>query len=714
MGYRLEKQGCRIMGLLTELELEITYRSDEAHLVSAFYIPCLSRSVQYNRAVGFFTSNGISLAAQGVAQLLKNDGNMRLVASPCLSEEDIHAIQEGYAKREDILHRAIERVFQDIEDIALRDRLSALSWLIANGHLEVKLAIRVNPDGTLGRGIYHEKIGIFVDSESNYIAFRGSSNETIGGLIDNFESIEVFWSWEDYQERASRKFQEFERLWENKTHGLDVIDFTEATAEVLRPYKSEIPPDSDPFESFPRGEGYGHLGKTSGTPEIPSDIQLRDYQEDAVRNWFKNNGNGTLKMATGSGKTITALAIVSRLYGFKKIKHLVVVCPFQHLVTQWGRECQRFGLEPILAFESRHRWYEDLGTQLYNVEAGSTLFLSVITTNKTFASDIFQSQLKNFPKATLILADEVHNLGAKALITKLPSFIRYRLGLSATPERWFDDSGSTKLFEYFGKKLEPEFTLKDAIKKKALVPYRYYPIFVNLTEDELDEYLDLSERIAKLWSNDVEEEKESPALKALLIRRARLIATAENKLTALRDLMIIHADDTHMLFYCGDGKVEDEDGEILRHVEAVCKLLGHDLGIKVDTFTAETLLADRKDLLERLDSGDLQGLVAIRCLDEGVDVPSIHKAVILASSTNPRQFIQRRGRILRPSPGKTHAEIYDMIIVPELKGQPSDTERNLMRRELFRYIEFADLALNPGEARARILPFQEKYGLLDM
>jgi DNA phosphorothioation system restriction enzyme len=695
------------MGLLTDLDLRITYRSGEADLIGELYVPCLSRSVLYRRAVGYFTSNGLAVAAKGISSLIANEGRVQLVASPCLSTEDITAIQNGYVSRDARIRDVTQAAFEALDNSVFEEGLSALEWLISNKRLDVKLAVPVNRDGTIRPGLYHEKIGIFSDIEGNHVAFRGSANETFGGLVDNFESLEVFWSWDDPHGRAVGRIREFDCLWNDTTPSLVVMDFTEATASILRPYRRDKPPASHSNEnerivvSKPQDSG----------PTIPSGLKLRDYQEEAVKNWFKNDGEGTLKMATGSGKSITALAAASKLFHFGKTKHLIVVCPFRHLVRQWEKECQRFGLWPILAFESRSQWAEALNTKLYNVKAKTSPFVSVITTNRTFASDYFQAQLQEFPRSTLIIADEVHNLGATNLCEKLPSHLRYRIGLSATPERWFDDEGSKKLFSYFGSQLKPEFTLKDAIAKEALVPYSFHPLFVELTEDEGEKYQELSERIAKLWA--IDQDEPAPAMKMLLMQRARLVATATNKLSCLRELMQEQRDCTHMLFYCGDGSLE-ENGECLRHVEAVCQLLGHDLGIRVSTFTAETPSEEREDLLSRLDEGRLQGLVAIRCLDEGVDVPSIRKAVILASSSNPRQFVQRRGRVLRPCLGKRSAEIYDMIVVPPADKAPSDAERNLMRREISRYIEFADLALNAGEARAKILPIQETYGLLDM
>ncbi|NEP09145.1 MAG: DNA phosphorothioation system restriction enzyme [Symploca sp. SIO2C1] len=451
---------------------------------------------------------------------------------------------------------------------------------------------------------------------------------------------------------------------------------------------------------------------TSSCPSIPPSIQLRRYQQQAITNWFANQGRGTLKMATGSGKTITALAIATQLYQQIGLQVLLVVCPYRHLVTQWARECQQFNLEPILAFENVRNWQSQLSTRLYNVQAGNQPFLTIITTNATLITEGFQSQLKYFPDKTLIIGDEAHNLGSPRLEASLPRNLGLRLALSATPERYFDDQGTDVLFNYFGPVLEPELTLADAIEQGALVHYLYYPILVELTATEASAYAKLTKRIG--WALAEEENlQKNDAVTSLLMQRARLIGAAANKLTALRKLMINRLDTYHTLFYCGDGSVEGgSSNSINSQLAAVTRLLGSELGYRINTYTAETPIAQREQLRHQFEAGELQGLVAIRCLDEGVDIPAIETAVILASSGNPRQFIQRRGRVLRPHPGKDQATIFDMIVLPPDLGRGTwEVERNLLKKELKRFLEFADLADNAEEARSKLLELQKRYGL---
>ncbi|MBD2664921.1 DNA phosphorothioation system restriction enzyme [Richelia sinica] len=474
-----------------------------------------------------------------------------------------------------------------------------------------------------------------------------------------------------------------------------------------------------PFVRENRGS-YHVQSLLPGCPHMPSSLQLRGYQRQAITSWFANNGRGTLKMATGSGKTITALAIGCELYQQIGLQVLLVVCPYRHLVSQWARECEKFNLKPILAFENLRTWQSQMSTQLYNLRSGSQRFVTVITTNSTLISEGFQSQLKYFPPKTLIIGDEAHNLGAPRLEESLPRRVGLRLALSATPERYFDDGGTQSLFDYFGPVLQPEFSLRDAIAQGALVHYLYYPVLVELTEAESIAYLKLTKRIGRSLlyrereHGEIRDFEDHEDLKPLLMQRARLIGAAANKLTALRELMQTRRETTHTLFYCSDGS-QTEERSSLRQLKAVARILGVELGYKVSTYTAQTSLAERELLRHQFESGELQGLVAIRCLDEGVDIPAIQTAVILSSSGNPRQFIQRRGRVLRPHPGKERANIFDMIVLPpDLDRDTMEVERNLLRKELRRFVEFADLADNAGEARMKLLALQKRYGLLDI
>lgn len=697
-------------------KLKDEYRSDTSDLVVEFYEPCLEQTALYQRAVGFFASTSLAVAAKGINSLIRNGGKMQLIASPRISREDADAIEQGLKQRSKVIEKAIiSQLEQEFEQIVV-NRLASLAWLLANELLEIRLAVpKRDPFGA----VYHEKLGIFSDRDGNLIAFSGSANETESGLIDNFECIDVFPSWDErVEERARKKAENFLNLWNNKTPRLEVLNFPEAAKRSLIRFADH--PSSTNFRSKTSGAQIsGELMDSlalsqPGTPSIPSELRLRPYQHEAISNWMKNRGRGTLKMATGSGKTITALSAACELWNRQLLKYLIIVCPYKHLVVQWAREAKKFGINPILGYQSTRNWETQLSDGIYAVNNGTLPFVCCITTNTTFSGDVFQELIRYAPQKTFLVADEVHNLGAERLTKCLPESVPFRLGLSATPERYFDDSGSASIFAYFGEVLEPEFTLKDAIDCGALVHYDYYPVIVELTELEAEQYIELTKKIGIAIAS-TDSDFNDPSLTALLTKRARLVATAENKIPIVRSLVRPRLNQTHTLFYCGDGSVEDQStGDMRRHIEVVQGALTEE-GFRTETYTAETKLDERESIQRKFDDGTLPGIVAIRCLDEGVDIPSTRTAFILASSANPRQFIQRRGRILRSHESKRKAELFDLIVVPPPSDETvTEIERGLLRKELVRFVEFAELADNNGEARMVLLPLQRRFGLMDI
>jgi len=695
---------------LRDLQLLYEYRSDSTNIVDSFYVPCLSESKEYWRAVGFFTSKGLALGAKGLATFINREGHMCLVASPWLEPEDIEAFTKGYEAKEDILERALLRQLGEelLNDASLltRHRLECLAWLIADQRLEIKLAL---PSLSLlgnGHGIYHEKIGVFIDAEGNSVAFTGSPNETVGGLVSNFESIDVFKSWEDTHGRVERKRSNFERLWNGLTSGLTVVEFPVAVKRRILRFRSGTRPVLD-LESGTSKSSNMPVSTPIQVVDIPSDIKLRYYQVRASEAWRSNEGKGILAMATGSGKTITALASVVGL--LKEIGRIfvVVTCPFQHLVDQWAHEAELFGFRPILAYQTRHTWLNILNARIVDYNLGNRDNVLVIASHATFIGEPMQNTLSKVKGPSLLVADEVHHLGATKGRTSLPQVFVYRLGLSATPKRWFDEEGTVALEEYFGQTVY-EFPLKDAIKEGCLSKYYYYPHLVELTSNELQEYEDLTKKIAQMFESGAAP-GEVPALDSLLRKRSYVLNTASEKLNAVGELVKSEPELHHALFYCVHGQIDE-----------VTHLLGNVLGIRVHHFTMDESVEERKRLLESFANAELQALIAIRCLDEGVDVPSTQTAYMLASSSNPREFIQRRGRILRKSPGKEFAAIHDMIAIPSrsyyrtLATQSTyNTERRILRKELTRFREFAECSENRFQATEIIWDLAKAYNLLD-
>ena len=703
--------------------LRLEYRSSESTIARDLYDRCLPHSNRFDRAVGFFAGSVFAACPDGFQEFFGNGGRMRVVCSPVLSEADIAALVRGYRDRPKWVRHPRAKVLDTISSVLSRDRdqLSALiTWLTANGQLDLKVAIRRQPND---RGIYHEKLGLFTDPASDCIAFSGSANESSMGVETNFESVDVFRSWEATEvRRVERKVDQFQRLWNNDTQGLDVTHFPKAAREgllLMRPPVDVLSSDRQegnfPSTTWTSVEASEDLDETLA---IPPEITLRPHQKSGVRSWFAENGRGILEMATGAGKTIAALSISAKLYesvGGPLL--IVIVCPYLHLAFQWQEVAESFGLEPTICAISQQKWYGPLSTTLFNLASGNRQIASVIVSNATFATDAFQTLLERAPANSMIIADEVHNLGATNLRQRLPQNFRYRAGLSATWRRSRDPAGTDAIRDYFGRPVA-QYSLKEALDDGVLCPYRYYPVLVQLDDDEFDDYLELTARIAKFYGND-EAEDESPILRNLLIKRARLLATASGKIPALVRLLSSRKESQHNLVYCGDGSVETAtDGAILRQIDAVTRVIGRDLDMTAAKYVADTPLTSRHDIRRRFANGQVQCLVAIRCLDEGVDIPETRTAYILASSTNPRQFIQRRGRVLRRAPDKQMAEVVDFIVEPPpdvcKRSSPFyEVTRKLFRRELYRINEFASLATNGPEAMHTLLPLRDQLALMD-
>lgn len=699
---------------LNSLDLKLSYRSGADHLVDAFLTPCLKEAVSYQRAAGYFTSKGLSLAARGVASLAARGGKLQLVVSPHLESEDVAALQKALHQPKEILKSIISKDLKDLENSLEKDRLNALAWLAASRLLEIRIALRVNEAKQISRGLYHEKVGILTDEAGNQVAFSGSSNETAGGLLENFESIEVFCSWKGDAERIANKCNDFEALWNNETEGLQILEFSDAAAELLERFRNPANP--------PEGISLDLVSEPRATQNFvpPRWLELHDYQEAAIQAWAKNGGRGILAMATGAGKTLTALSLASRVAKKNQPLVIIILCPFINLCNQWIDEIDGFNLQAIPCYEGRKRWEERLREAYQSLSAGLSSVVAIVTTNRTYQSDAFQAQIAHRLNTQhhLLIADEVHNLGAKKIQNVLHEDIKLRVGLSATPERHHDPEGTSTLFDYFGGIIF-EYPIERAIAEGRLCRYTYHPHIVQLTDEEAEEYQEITERLGKLLSYSDETSELGQAAMSLLIRRSRLMASAENKLEVLDEVLhSLSEKPGKALFYCGDGRTNDPIArEEVRQIEAVSRLLGETHNLRVRNFTFREKSDEREEILRDLGSGFLDGVVAIRCLDEGIDLPDLRMGFLLASSTNPRQFVQRRGRLLRHAKGKDLAIIHDFIIEPpDFGGSLDDSaynlERRFFKRELARILEFCNTAENGQTALNALKELRLKYNMI--
>lgn len=663
---------------LAGLELSTDYRTGltgSSDPVGGFYLPCLARSSIYLRAAGFFRSSVLWLMGPSYIDFARRGGKAVVVCSPKLEAADIEAILAGEQTHEDLISR---RLLGDVEALlAARDLgkpVATLATLVALGTLKIAIAYRPNADG-----MYHEKMGCFQDSEGARVTFIGSANETYSAWSDrgNFESVEVFCSWHSTRDcnRTDKHERYLQQLIANQVPGVSVIDFPEAAKRRL-------------FE-----KAFASLDDlTFDEPVITIHSGKRPlaHQTESLSSWKAADHRGVLQHATGSGKTFTAILAIAE-HTSQGLPALVLV-PSHLLQSQWKREIEENLPKSVilLAGGGGQRWREPYALTGHTADGVSTYPRITIAVMPTAASKEFRAKLRAGDHL-LVVADEVHQIGSPENSQFMTVASGKRLGLSATPQRHGDPDGTAKIFAYFGGILDPIVTLQDAIEAGRLVPYEYHPCGIRLTDEEAESWRSLSKRIGFLLGGTKSLAGStiplSEEVKRLLIRRSRIAKKAARKIPEAARII---SENYHLgerwLVYCED----------VSHMEGLHDLL-KTRGI-VSALYHSGMTADRNDTLKWFDkSGGI--LLAVRCLDEGIDIPSVTHALILASSQNPRQFIQRRGRILRRHPDKEHAILHDLLVLPV---DEDDDPLGSLESEFVRAVNFANDAMNQG-AHAMLL-----------
>lgn len=721
---------------LKDIEIKKEYRNLHGNIVKDFFNPLLGESVLYKRSVGFFSSTALACFSVGLCKFLQNGGKIQLVASPKLSDEDIKAMQEGYKKRK-IIEDSLLRELHEPNNFLQNDRLNMLANLIAEERMDIKIAFTES-------GMYHEKLGVIEDAEKNYVAFSGSLNESENAFKNNYETIDVYCSWNDSENRAFSKKQAFENIWTGNDETLKLFDFPKLKDEIVGKYKKSEPKfDMDEKEVLymipePKNIEVHDSGKTQKVPTMPDWLKLHDYQKEAIDKWAGQKYRGIFDMATGTGKTLTGLSAMTRLFHDKFPEKLfaIIVCPYQHLVEQWVEDIVKFNIQPIVGYSASPQ--KDWKTRLKKAILDMKLrpkekrFACLVTTNATFKSKFVQEQINAISDDTLLMIDEAHNAGAGNFKKYLDSRFKYRLALSATLDRHNDEEGTAFLHSYF-ENVCIHYDLERAIDEKKLTRYKYFPVVVYLTEDELDEY----KQISREMSQHLRKNKSGKMVldsygKMLAIKRSRVVAGAQNKLDALREQIKPYKNQNNLLVYCGATTVipEKDKDELLndfdksevgeRQITAVTKILGNEMEMTVSKFTSEEDIETRKIITQKFKEEKIQAIVAIKCLDEGVNIPSIKTAFILASTTNPKEYIQRRGRVLRKFEGKDYAEIYDFVTLPrELESVQNYTKEELqgdlglVKNELRRIREFSHISMNAMDSLSLMDEIQTVYQISD-
>lgn len=680
------------MSRLRNHDFKRAYHKPEDDVAEGFYLPAVRASVTYDRAVGFFSSTIFLLAWPSLKEFVAAGGKMRLICSPILSEGDHEALREGYTERAEIeAGRAIAESFRELMATeGLAKPAVVLASLVSAGVIDCKIAWVGDEAGGRPKRLFHDKVGILGDSFGDRLAFKGSMNETWPGLArdGNLESVDVFASWRDEGERL-RVIDEadyFEKVWEDKWPGITVraLPDTARDAIISASDAGRWPEFVDEIclELEQAARWSAESGKSGGrTP--------RAHQVAALEAWKARGRRGIFKHATGSGKTFTALCAIRD--GLSRDEIPLILVPSDLLLKQWNEELrgtfEDLGLQLMVCGGGHARWRDGARLRTWS-RPGEGAPRAILATIQTASSDEFRGLIVG-GQHLFVIADEVHRLGATSASQLLTLDTGARLGLSATPERAGDPEGTALILDYFEGIVPPPFGLEDAIKAGALTPYAYNVHTVALQDDERADWIKATDEFRRLYARSMAgggdgSDSLSARLKLLLIRRARIVKGARAKIAlAGRILADAYRPGQRWIVYCDD---QDQLAEVKRSIAQS--------GVDDVYEYHSAMIGDRARTLEVF--GERGGVVvSIRCLDEGVDIPSVTHALILASSKNPREFIQRRGRVLRRSPGKALAHLHDVIVAPEADDEDA-MGGSILKGELARAIEFGGHAVNPG------------------
>jgi len=706
--------------MLKNIEFKGVYSTEEDDLLNDFYIPALKSSIRYDRAVGYFSSGVFFIAGQGLSAFIKNEGKIRLLIGATLSTDDYDNFLKGYKQKElnekigTFLIEDIKKFETDLYNL----RLDSISWLIAHNRLDIKIGIREE-------GIFHDKIGILKDLENNKVVFTGSANETVKALESqyNFESINVYPDWiESFKRFYEPHINKFENLWSNKVNNTAVVDLPQISREYFekRGRNLDSPPSTEDeiklYQKYvyqKREETIINLMK----PHVPNkmhdqEFKIKKHQRSALIKWKDNKYKGIMALATGSGKTITSIYGLVKLYEAKKKLFVFIAVPYVNLADQWVDELKNFNIFPIQCYNKKENWEKKLSSAIYDYDTGISKFECVIVVNKTLSSESFQNYIQKLNSTNIIwIGDECHHHGSENLNNSLPEFAEYRIGLSATPKHYINEDINNRLIDYYGK-IVANYELEDALKDGVLCPYEYHVLPVELSPEEQEDYYEISQEIGKQFQyGDLEF---NTFLQQLLSKRARLIGNAINKIQVLKKIISEKKPEDFSLFYCGDGSFANESNEgLTNQINEISKLL-YDNKWNTSKFTCYETKAERKKILDNFKFQIINAMIAIRCLDEGIDIPACKTAYLLASSRNPRQFIQRRGRILRKHPSKSHSVIYDFFVhIPKTKFI-SDYDKRLIRNEIERVSEFTKLSLNPTQSYGSLKSILKEYDMIEL
>ncbi len=716
------------------------YKTGSENEPLQFYLDGLANSNEFNLLLGYFSSSAINLLSVGFATFISKGGKMKMVINHLLSSKDKEAIEKASQE-------SINKVF-DLTDVVSLGRVldeydthffECLAYLIAEKRIEIKV---IKPKS--GKGIAHYKSGVFSDGQ-DYVGYKASCNFTLYGLSENLEELEAFLSWENGRSNKLIKKQlkliddyfterdedveyipvsEIEVVLKDKFGKKDINELLVQEEQLLRKKQSLI---LNPKLKKTIAKLFSEIELIRRTPRFPYTEGPREYQINAYKSWVANNYKGMFAMATGTGKTITSLNCLLNEYKKTGIYRAIITVPTTALVEQWKKECAKFNFKNVITVSSRENWDNNLAFFNTASKLIDTSYI-VIVTYASLPRPKFQSYFTQLPKDTILIADETHNLGSQGLLRLLPNIhLEKRIGLSATPHRKFDEAGNQSIQEFFND--EPpyivSYSMEEALNIGWLCKYTYYPHIIRLTDQEMERYKELSLQLLRMgmFDNSTGEFKSTPQIEMKLLERKRIIHKAANKLEAFKAILRSEFDKKkhlkYTLIYVPEGieanfdetdysvETDDENRLINEYTKAVSQT---DDSVMVKQFTANS--ANREEVLKNFEESKIHVLTSMKCLDEGVDVPRSELAIFCASTGNPRQFIQRRGRVLRLHKDKIHATIHDLVVVPEVSDESTyEMEKGLVKKELERVVDFANLAMNKTDTYETLKSILDYYNL---
>ena len=707
-----------------------------------FYLDALCNSKSFDLLLGYFSSSALNVLSLGFANFIYSKGKMRAVINNVLSEDDKKAISKGQ-ERETFStvynFNNVKELKQSLDEYG-RHFFECFAWLIANDRIEIKI---IKPKE--GKGISHYKSGVFNDGE-NTIGFKSSCNFTAYGLLENLEELDCFLSWENGRSNKfiRRQNQYFDEIFSEKADFVEYLNIDDVKASIKNDFgdknihelliqEKELLSKRDKIFNKSKiqksiksaTEQINEFDKIEKAPKFPYPEGPRPYQIEAYNKWKENGKKGLFAMATGTGKTLTSLNCLLNQYKENNSYKAIILVPTIALVNQWKDECRKFNFNNVITVSSQEKWPQNISF-LNSASNFIDVSFVIIVTYASFYRSNFQSHFRNLPKETLLIADEAHNLGSNNISKVLPKIhLNQRIGLSATPDRKFDDIGNKSIEDFFSDKppFVYSYTMEQAMQMGWLCKYKYYPHIVKLTDVELAEYVKKSKQLIKYFDNQTKRYKDCKEVEILLLERKRIIHKAHNKLAVFKNILDEEFSERgnlkYTLVYVPEGVepnyddvddfIEDQDDIKLinEYTRAVSSI---DNSVMVKQYTSNT--SNRNEVIKGFQQGKIDVLTSMKCLDEGVDVPRSELAIFCASTGNPRQFIQRRGRVLRNHPDKTFAVIHDLVVVPNIDDESTfDMEKNMIKKELERVVDFSNLAINKIDTYNELRPILNHYNL---